>query len=289
VNQHQDLADRFEEHRNYVHGVAYKLLGSHSDADDAVQEAWLRLSRVDAENIANLRAWLTTVTGRVCLDLLRKRRAHREEPLELRLPFQETNAPTHPHPEDEAILADSIGLALYVILETLTPAERVAFVLHDLFAVPFDSIAAVLGRSADATKMLASRARHRIRVSDSVGDLPRRAEREVVDAFFTAARSGDFDALVILLAPDIEMRADGPTTSDLVRGPAAVASRALMFALPDARVHPALVNGCAGVVVLVGGRPVSAMAFTIDGGLVKAIHSIADPDQLGRIVPSWIG
>lgn len=289
MNQHQDLADRFEQHRSYVHGVAYKMLGSHIDADDAVQEAWLRLSRVDAENIANLRAWLTTVTGRVCLDLLRKRRAHREEPLEIRLPFEDRDASTQSHPEDEAILADSVGLALYVILENLTPAERVAFVLHDLFAVPFDSIAPVLGRSSDATKMLASRARHRIRVSDSVGDLPRRAEREVVDAFFAAARSGDFDALVALLAPDIEMRADGPTTSDLVRGSDAVASRALMFARPDATVHPALVNGCAGVVVLVAGRPVSAMAFTIDDGLVKAIHSVADPDQLGRIVPSWIG
>jgi RNA polymerase sigma-70 factor (ECF subfamily) len=275
------LAQRFETQRGYLHALAFKMLGTHADADDAVQETWLRLARTGAEGIENLEAWLTRVAGRVCLDLLRSRTARREDPLEIHLPLPEPTDGTSP--EGEAELAGSVALALHVVLDELNPAERVAFVLHDLFAVPFETVADVLSRTPEATRMLASRARRRIRV-DGAGTGSGEAEREVVEAFFAAARSGRLEDLVALLAPEIELR----TEDVLVRGAVQVASRAIMFARPHATVHRAAVNGLPGVVVTVDGRPVSIMAFTVRDGRIAAIAGLNDPTELARLVPSWI-
>jgi RNA polymerase sigma factor (sigma-70 family) len=275
------LAQRFETQRGYLHALAFKILGTHADADDAVQETWLRLARTGAEGIDNLEAWLTRVAGRVCLDALRSRTARREEPLEIHLPLPE---PTDGmRPEGEAVLAESVALALHVLLDELNPAERVAFVLHDLFAVPFETVAGVLGRTPEATRMLASRARRRIRVDETGAD-SREAGREVVEAFFAAARSGRLEDLVALLAPEIELRSDDL----LVRGAVQVASRAIMFARPDAALHPAVVNGLPGVVVTLDGRPFSIMAFTVRDGRIAGIRGLNDPTELARLVPSWI-
>ncbi|NBM20454.1 RNA polymerase sigma factor SigJ [Streptomyces sp. GC420] len=276
------LAERFEAHRTHLRAVAYRMLGSLSEADDAVQEAWFRLSRTDTGGIGNLAAWLTTVVGRICLDMLRARSSRREEPLGVRVPDPIVSRSDGPDPEQEALLADSVGLALLVVLETLSPAERLAFVLHDLFGVPFDEIAPVVGRSPTAARQLASRARRRVRGAAPVPDADLTLQREIVDAFLAAARDGDFDALVAVLDPDVVARSDAgalrPAT--LVRGAAAVAGQALTYARFAEVARPALVNGVAGVVGAAQGRPVSVMAFTIGGGRIVAIDILADPERL---------
>jgi RNA polymerase sigma factor (sigma-70 family) len=283
------LAERFEEHRTHLRAVAYRMLGSLSEADDAVQEAWLRLSRSDANAIENLRAWLTTVVARVSLNVLRSRRSRREEPLDVdvHMPEPIISRADGVDPEHEALLADSVGLALLVVLETLSPAERLAFVLHDMFAVPFDEIASMVGRTPTAARQLASRARRRVHGAPTVPDADLTRQREVVDAFFAAARGGDFDALVAVLDPDIVLRADGgtlrPDDTRVVRGAEQVARRALMFANLSPYVRPALVNGVAGVVVAPHGRPFSVMGFTVVGGRIVAIDALSDPERLREL------
>jgi len=277
------LAERFEEHRAHLRSVAYRMLGSLSEADDAVQESWLRLSGVAADDIENLGGWLTTVVARVCLNALRSRATRREDSLSVYVPDPVVSRVGDLDPEHEALLADSVGLALLVVLETLTPAERLAFVLHDMFAVPFDEIAPIVGREAAAARQLASRARRRVQGA-ATPDTDVARQREVVDAFFAAARDGDFDRLVAVLDPDVVLRSDGgvlrPDATKIVRGAEEVAAQALMFARLSPFVRPALINGSAGVVVAPGGRAVSVMGFTVKGGKVVEIDSIADPDRL---------
>jgi RNA polymerase sigma-70 factor (ECF subfamily) len=275
------LAEHFEEHRGHLRAVAYKMLGSLSEADDAVQESWLRLSRSDTSDIENLRGWLTTVVARVCLNVLRSRRTRREEPLDIRVPDPVVSRDDGTQPEHEALLADSVGLALLVVLETLGPAERLAFVLHDMFGVPFDEIAALVDRSPAATRQLASRARRRVHGAAPVPDADVAGQRRVVDAFFAAARDGDFDALVAVLHPDVVSRGDGgPGASAVSRGAQEVAARALTFARLAPFVRPALVNGAAGVVVAPHGEPFSVMGFTVVGGKIVEIDAITDPERL---------
>src|SRR3954447_21872195 len=237
------LAERFEEHRAHLRAVAYRMLGSMGEADDAVQEAWLRLSRSDADAIENLGGWLTTVVGRVCLNMLRARRRRREEPLGPHVPDPVIEAPDGSQPEHEALLADSVGLALLVVLETLPPAERLAFVLHDMFGVPFAQIAEIVNRTPDAARQLATRARRRVRGSTPTPDPDRARQREVVDAFFAAARDGDFEALVAVLDPDVVLHSDGgalrPAATVQVRGAEAVASRGTAFPPPPPPAPPA--------------------------------------------------
>jgi RNA polymerase sigma factor (sigma-70 family) len=284
MDQHDWLAERFEANRTHLRAVAYRMLGSLSDADDAVQEAWLRVTRADTSAVENLGGWLTTVVARVCLNVLRSRRSRREESLDARLPDPIVSRGNGVDPQDDTVLADSVGIALLVVLETLTPAERLAFVLHDMFAVPFDEIAPMLGRSPTATRQLASRARRRVQGAAPTPDPDVARQREVVDAFFAAARGGDFDALVAVLDPDVVARTDGgPGASVVVRGAAAVAGRALAYARPSALVRPALVNGAAGVVVTVDGRPVSVMAFTVRDGKIVEIDTLSDVERLGRL------
>jgi RNA polymerase sigma-70 factor, ECF subfamily len=294
MNDNDWLAERFEEHRARLHGVAYRMLGSLAEADDAVQDAWLRLHRSDASEIENLGGWLTTVVARVCLNMLRARNVRREDPLEEHLPDPVITQDGKLQPEDEALLADSVGLALLVVLDTLTPAERLAFVLHDMFELPFDEIAPMVGRTSDAARQLASRARRRVRgaeIPEPDPDLAR--QREVVDAFFSAARGGDFDALVAVLDPDVVLRADfgdkRPGIPRIVHGAEAVARQAMLAALPHARLHPALVNGAAGVVITVSGRPFAVMGFTVAGGKIVEIDTIADQDRVRRIAAAVLG
>jgi RNA polymerase sigma factor (sigma-70 family) len=281
------LAARFEAHRPHLRAVAYRMLGSLSEADEAVQEAWLRLSRSDPSGIENLGGWLTTVVARLCLNTLRARRSRREEPLDTRLPDPIVSRPEEIDPEHEVLLADSVGLALLVVLETLTPAERLAFVLHDVFGVPFDEIAAIVERSPAAARQLASRARRRVQGATPVSDADLDRQREVVDAFFAAARDGDFDALVAVLDPDVVLRSDGgaarPGASFVVHGARDVAEQAMTFARLSPFVRPALVNGGAGVVVAPGGRPFSVMGFTVRKGRIIEINGLADPERLRRL------
>jgi RNA polymerase sigma-70 factor, ECF subfamily len=281
------LAERFEEHRAHLRAVAYRMLGSLSEADDAVQEAWLRLSRSDTSGVENLGGWLTTVTARVCLNMLRTRTSRREQPLGVHVPDPIVSSAAGVNPEHEALLADSVGLALLVVLETLDPAERLAFVLHDVFAVSFDEIASIVGRSPMATRQLASRARRRVQGAATAPDTDLTRQREVVDAFYAAARVADFGALVAVLDPDVVLRSDGgvlrPSASVVIHGAEAVAAQALTFARLSPFVRPALVNGAAGVVVAPHGRPVSVMAFTVRGGRIVAIDALADPERLRRI------
>jgi RNA polymerase sigma-70 factor (ECF subfamily) len=285
MDEYDRLTERFEEHRSHLRAVAYRMLGSLSEADDAVQETWLRLSLADTSEVENLGGWLTTVVSRVCLNRLRARKSRREEPLEVYVPDPLVSR-DETDPEHEAHLVDSVGLALLVVLETLAPAERLAFVLHDMFAVPFDEIAAIVGRSPTAARQLASRARRRVQGA-ATPDVDLTRQREVVDAFFAAARDGDFDALVAVLDPDVVLRSDGgvarPAVSVVVSGAAAVAERALTFARLSPFVRPALVNGAAGVVVAPGGRPLSVMAFTVSGGKIVEIDSVADPERLRNL------
>lgn len=280
------LALRFENHREHLRGVAYRMLGSLTEAEDAVQEAWLRLSRSDAGAVENLAGWLTTVVGRVCLDMLRSRKARREEPLDVFVPDPIVSR-EEAGPEDEALMADSVGLALLVVLDTLTPAERLAFVLRDMFAMPFEEIAPIVGRSEAATRQLASRARRRVQGAPVAPDPDLARQREVVDAFLAAARGGDFEALVSVLDPEVVLRADrGPDDSVEVHGAAAVANQALTFSRLGAGggvVRRALVNGAAGVVATREGRPFSVLGFTVAGGRIVEIDILADPDRLSRL------
>jgi RNA polymerase sigma factor (sigma-70 family) len=281
------LAERFEAHRPQLRAVAYRMLGSLSEADDAVQEAWLRLSRADTSGVENLGGWLTTVVARVCLDTLRVRSSRREQPLGVHLPDPILSRVDGLDPEQQALLAEGVGLALLVVLDTLAPAERLAFVLHDTFAVPFEEIAPIVGRSPAATRQLASRARRRVQAAAAVPDADLARQRSVVDAFFAAARRGDFDALVAVLDPDVVLRADRGAVpvspARVVRGAPAVARQALSFARLALFVRPALVNGAAGVVVASGGRPFSVMGFTVRGGRIVEIDVLADPARLRQL------
>jgi RNA polymerase sigma factor (sigma-70 family) len=278
------LAERFEANRTHLKAVAYRMLGSPSEADDAVQEAWLRLVRSDTSGVENMGGWLTTIVARVCLDMLRSRTSRREQPMDAGVPEPVVSHGAEGNPEEEAILADSVGIALLVVLETLTPAERLAFVLHDTFAVPFEEIAPIVGRSPAAARQLASRARRRVQGATPVRDMDRARQRTVVDAFLAASRGGDFEALLALLDPDVVVRADraavemGATKE--VRGAAAVAGT---FAGRARVARPALVNGHVGAVWSQGGRPRVAFDFATMGGKVVAIDLIADPVRLGQL------
>jgi RNA polymerase sigma-70 factor (ECF subfamily) len=286
----EHLADRFQEHRGRLRAVAYRMLGSLSEADDAVQEVWLKLGRTDAGEIRNLAGWLTTVVGRVCLDMLRTRAARREEPLDTYVPDPLVSPLERIDPEQEVLLADSVGLALLVVLETLEPAERLAFVLHDMFAVPFDDIAPVVGRSSAATRQLASRARRRVRgaaVPEPELDLAR--QKLVLDAFLAASRAGDFEALVSVLHPDVVLRVDsgvlvgGAAASKVVHGATGVAQQALMFRQFAEFSRLVLVNGAIGVVTAPEGRPLSVMGVTITDGRIVEMYILADPERLSGL------
>jgi RNA polymerase sigma-70 factor, ECF subfamily len=282
ANEQDWLAERFEANRPQLRAVAYRMLGSLSEADDAVQEAWLRLSRSDANRIENLGAWLMTVVGRVSLDMLRSRRSRGEEPLAGRLPDLLVDRVDGVDPEHEALLADSVGLALLVVLETLTPPERLAFVLHDIFAVPFDEIAPIVDRSPEAARQLASRARRRVRAERTVPDADLETQREVADAFLAAHRDGDFDRLLAVLDPDVVLRADFGTAggSQELRGAAAVAGQALAYGQLGLDIRPVLINGVAGMVGFRGGQPFSIGAVTVRNGRIVALDFLADPERL---------
>ena len=300
MNDEDLLAGRFEEHRGRLRAVAYRMLGSVPEAEDAVQETWLKLSRTDADDIRNLGGWLTTVVGRVCLDLLRSRTSRREDPMDEAL--AETFVPdplirpfTELDPEEEVLHADSVGLALLVVLETLEPAERLAFVLHDMFAVPFDDIAPIVERGPAATRQLASRARRRVQGASpsAAPDLAR--QREIVEAFLAAAREGDFDALVALLHPDVALRADsgalvrGAAASKSMRGARAVAEQALMFAPFARHAQVAFVNGSVGVVNAPDGQVLSVMGVTVADGRITEMYILSDPDRLARLDAGALG
>jgi RNA polymerase sigma-70 factor (ECF subfamily) len=289
MNENEWLAERFEERRAHLRSVAYRMLGSLTEADDAVQDTWLRLSRSGANEVENLGGWLTTVVARVCLNMLRSRNARREE--SFHIPDPVISADAQLQPEEEALLADSVGLALLVVLDTLSPAERLAFVLHDMFDLPFDEIASIVGRTPVAARQLASRARRRVR-GIPVPDADLTRQRDVVDAFFLAAREGDFGALVNVLDPDVVTRIDAganvPVASMALRGAESVANQTIKglasrLALPGVQLHPALVNGGAGVVVTAHGQPFVVMGFTIADGKIVEIDSIANPERVGRI------
>jgi RNA polymerase sigma factor (sigma-70 family) len=286
MDDHDWLTQRFEEHRAHLRAVAYRMLGSLSEADDAVQETWLRLDRADTSDVENLVGWLTTVVSRVCLNRLRSRKSRPEVALDVYVPDPIVRREDELDPEHEAELVDSVGLALLVVLDTLAPVERLAFVLHDMFALPFDEIATIVGRSPAASRQLASRARRRVQGA-ATPDVDLARQREVVDAFFAAARGGDFDALVAVLDPDVVLRSDGgvsrPSVSVVVEGAEAVAGRALTFSRLSPFVRSAVVNGVAGVVVAPGDRPVSIMAFTVRGGRIVEIHSLSDPERLRHL------
>ncbi|MFF8392147.1 RNA polymerase sigma factor SigJ [Streptomyces sp. NPDC016172] len=292
----EELADRFEEHRGHLKAVAYRMLGSLSEAEDAVQEAWLKLSRTDADDIQNLGGWLTTVTGRVCLDLLRSRTARREEPMGDTRDTVRTFVPdpvlrplSQLDPAEEVLQADSVGLALLVVLENLAPDERLAFVLHDMFAVPFDDIAPIVERSPAATRQLASRARRRVRGATPSAEPDLGRQRQVLDAFLAASRGGDFEALLGVLHPDVVLRADsgalvrGAAASKVVQGAKAVAEQALMFAPYTQSAELVLVNGSVGMVDVSGGRVLSVLGVTIADGRITGMYILADPERLERL------
>ena len=286
------LTSQFERHRPRLRAVAYRMLGSLAEADDAVQDAWLRLSRAGAEDVGNLGGWLTTVVARVSLNMLRSRNRRREEPLEVHIPDPVIGMDGEFQPEEEALLADSVGLALLVVLDTLTPDERLAFVLHDMFELPFKEIGDLLGRTTPAAKQLASRARRRVQGAGIPPDPDLARQREVVEAFFTASRRGDFGALVSVLHPDVLLRIDGGAdraeASMRIHGAAAVARQALtgirqMLGSPAAVLHPVLVNGSAGVIVTMNRQPLAVMSFTVAEGKIMEIDSIADPERVRKI------
>ena len=288
------LAEGFDRNRPRLRAVAYRMLGSLAEADDAVQEAWLRFSQADSDDVDNLGAWLTTIVARISLNMLRSRNTRREEPLDVHVPDPVISRADGTNPEEQALLADSVGLALNVVLETLTPAERLAFVLHDMFGMPFEEIASLVGRSPVTARQLASRARRRVRgagVQATERDLAR--QREVVDAFFAAAHGGDFDALVAVLDPDVVARIDGgtahPEVSGVLHGATAVARNTLAIASSAAPKRPVLVNGAAGVVVIVGGQLFAVMGFTVSGGKVTEIDAIVDPGRLRHFDLSVLG
>jgi RNA polymerase sigma factor (sigma-70 family) len=278
------LAARFEEQRSRLRAVAYRMLGSLSEADDAVQDAWLRVSRTDTSEVENLGAWLTTIVARVALNMLRSRNTRREQPMETHLPDPVVDRADGTDPEHEALLADSVGLALLVVLETLKPAERLAFVLHDLFAVPFDEIASILDRSPEATRRCASRARRRIQGERIMPDPDLDRQREVVDAFLAASREGDFDALVAMLDPDVVNRVDfGDGVIRELRGAQAVAGQAQMYSRLGLVTRRALVNGAVGVVSMRDGRPFSGGGFTVRDGKIVEMDWLADSERLALL------
>ncbi|MET8506473.1 RNA polymerase sigma factor SigJ [Streptomyces sp. NPDC004787] len=281
------LARRFEADRGHLRAVAYRMLGSLSEAEDAVQEAWIRLNRSDVSEVHNLSGWLTTVVGRVCLDLLRSRASRREDPLEYYIPDPVVREEGAGDPEQEALLADSVGLALLVVLETLSPAERLAFVLHDMFAVSFDEIAPIVDRTPAATRQLASRARRRVQGATPAPAPDASRQREVVNAFLAASQGGDFEGLLAVLDPDVVLRVDGgvlsAAASKLVRGAEAVTAQALTFAKFRHSSRPVTVNGAAGLVSLADGAPVGLMAFTIVDSRIVRIDIVADPERLAAL------
>jgi RNA polymerase sigma-70 factor (ECF subfamily) len=284
LQDHEWLADRFEANRTHLRAVAFRMLGSTSEAEDAVQEAWIRLSRSGTSGVENLGGWMTTIVARICLDMLRSRKSRREESLDTPLADSAAGDEDGTDPEREAVLADSIGLALLVVLKTLAPAERVAFVLHDMFDLPFDEIAPIVGRSPAAARQLASRARRRVQGVDAAPDADRTHQRQVVEAFLAASRGGDFEALLVLLDPGVVLRADeaavlvGATKE--VRGAAAVADT---FSGRARVAKPALVDGSVGAVWAPGGQPRLVFAFTIVGRKIVEIELLADPERLSRI------
>jgi len=287
MNDQDWLAERFEADRAHLRGVAYRMLGSLTEADDAVQEAWIRLSRTDTSDVANLRAWLTTVVGRVCLNMLRSRATRRESSLETHLPDPIVSPEAGLDPEQEAVLGDSVGLALLVVLDSLTPAERVAFVLHDVFALPFDEIAPIVGRNAAATRQLASRARRRVQGAP-VPDVGLDGQWAVVDAFLAAARDGDFERLLAVLDPDVVVRSDWgvarPGATSMVRGAHAVAEQAMSFRQFAETATRVLVNGIPGGVAWApDGNPFAVLALTVRRGRIVAIDVLADPDRLRQL------
>ena len=290
MDERELLADRFEEHRGHLKAVAYRMLGSLAEAEDAVQETWLKLSRSDADGIQNLGGWLTTVVGRVCLDMLRSRTSRREDPMDdTFVPDPVLRPLSVVDPEQEVLQADSVGLALLVVLETLEPAERLAFVLHDLFAVPFDDIAPIVERSSAATRQLASRARRRVRYATPSAEPDLAVQRRVVEAFMAAARAGDFEALVAVLDPDVVLRADsgaligGAAASKVVRGARTVAEQALFFRQFAPAMRMVLVNGEIGILNAPQGRPRAVMGVTVSEGRIVAVHILADPERLARL------
>ncbi|MFF9219196.1 RNA polymerase sigma factor SigJ [Streptomyces viridosporus] len=290
MNDEEPLAERFEEHRGHLRAVAYRMLGSLTEAEDAVQEAWLRLGRTDPGEIGNLGGWLTTVTGRICLDLLRSRTARREQPMdETFVPDPVIRPLPRTDPEQEALRADSVGVALLVVLDRLAPDERLAFVLHDMFAVPFDDIAPVVGRTAAATRQLAGRARRRVRDATPSSEPDPGRQKEALDAFMAAARGGDFEALVAVLHPDVVLRADagalvrGAAGSRTLRGAKPVAESALLFARYTAAARMALVNDAIGLVSVVEGRIRSVMSVTVTDGRITGLYILADPERLARL------
>jgi RNA polymerase sigma-70 factor (ECF subfamily) len=281
------LAERFEANRSHLRGVAFRMLGSLTEADDAVQEAWIRLSRTDTSDVENLRAWLTTVVGRVCLNMLRSRTTRRESSLETHLPDPIVSPEDGMDPEQEALLGDSVGLAMLVVLDSLAPAERVAFVLHDVFGVPFDEIAPIVGRNPTAARQLASRARRRVHGAP-VPDVDLDGQWAVVDAFLAAARDGDFERLLAVLDPDVVLRSHGgaarPGLTTLVRGAQTVATQALAFRRLATTATRVLVNGIPGGIAWApDGTPFSVVALTVKGGRIAAIDILADPDRLGEL------
>jgi RNA polymerase sigma factor (sigma-70 family) len=281
MNEQDWLAGQFEENRRHLRAVAYRMLGSLSEADDAVQEAWIRLSRSEAGSIGNLGGWLTTVVGRVCLDMLRSRKSRREESLEAHVPDPVLSRDDQNDPERDAVIADGVGLALLVVLETLDPPERLAFVLHDMFATPFDEIAAMLGCSVAAARQHASRARRRVRGAAPGPDRDLSQQRRVVDAFVAAVRAGNFEALLKVLDPDVVRRSDRLPEA---RGAHAVAESAILFSKATQSVQPVLVNGSAGLIAwLPSGQPFSILAFTIRRGLITEIDVYNDPERLRRL------
>ncbi|EMY32607.1 sigma factor [Arthrobacter crystallopoietes BAB-32] len=288
------LAAQFEEHRSHLKAVAYRMLGSLSEAEDAVQETWLRANRAGTAQVENLGGWLTTIASRVCLNLLRARNQRGEQPLGVHMPDPLVTRPDAAGPEREAILADSVGLAMLVVLDTLAPAERLAFVLHDLFTVPFEEIAPIVDRTPAAARQLASRGRRRVQEGAPVPEPDPGKQREAVDAFFAASRNGDFTALVAVLDPDVVLRADGgagrTAATALLRGAQAVAGQAVTYTKLAPFVRPALVNGAAGVVVAPHGQPLSVMGFTVRNGRIVAIDVLADPARLSALdLGDWSG
>ena len=287
MDEHEWLAERFEANRSHLQSVAYRMLGSLSEADDAVQEAWLRLSRADTSEVENLGGWLTTVVARVCLDMLRSRKSRREEPLDPQAPDPIVSREAGMDPEHEALLADSVGLALLVVLDRLAPAERLAFVLHDLFAVPFEEVGAIVGRSPAAARQLASRARRRVQGGATVPGAGLNRQREVVDTFLAALRGGDFEGLLAVLDPDVVVRADAaavaPGGSTEVRGARTWAQGAVAFSRGARFARPALVNGEVGVVLAPRGRLFRALSFTLADGKIVHIDVIADPERLRQL------
>ena len=295
MSDRDDLATRFETQRPHLRAVAYRMLGSLDEAEDVVQDAWLRASRADTKKVENLAGWLTTVVARLSLDRLRTRRSRREEPIDLAVPDPILSSAAEVDPEEEALLADSVGLAMLIVLETLSPAERLAFVLHDTFGLPFEQIAQMLGRTPTATRQLASRGRRRVRGATASAEVPLRRQWELVDAFLAASRNGDIGALVRVLDPDVLVRADaGAGTTPLgrtrgIRGAAAVAQQAMAFRHLAPGARRVLVNGGAGFVVFAGGRPYAVVGFGFNASSITEIDFLLDPDRLARLDLSVAG